>query len=71
MKASGNFAFPGQFYSYWPQRHSGEIAMIGPQQWEVPVKIAKALGYLTLATIVASVLVNLSDIRRYIRISNM
>jgi hypothetical protein len=45
--------------------------MIGPQPWEARVKIAKALSYLTLATIVASVLVNLGDIRRYIRISNM
>ncbi len=35
------------------------------------MKIAKALGYLTLATVVVGILANLSDIRRYIRISTM
>jgi len=31
----------------------------------------KLLGYLTLATIVAGVIVNLKDLRRYARISTM
>ena len=35
------------------------------------MKIAKTLGYLTLATVSAGILVNLKDIRRYIRISMM
>jgi len=35
------------------------------------MKLTKALGYLTLATIVAGILYNLNDIRRYIRISTM
>jgi hypothetical protein len=35
------------------------------------MKVAKTLGYLTLATIVAGILVNFNDIRRYVRISTM
>jgi hypothetical protein len=35
------------------------------------MKLTKVLGYLTLATIVAGIVVNLNDIRRYIRISTM
>jgi len=35
------------------------------------MKIAKVLGVLVLATVVAGVIVNLPDIKRYIRISTM
>jgi len=35
------------------------------------MKTAKTFGYITLATLVAGILVNLHDIRRYIRISMM
>jgi hypothetical protein len=33
--------------------------------------MAKTLKYLTLATIVAGIVINLNDIRRYVRISMM
>jgi hypothetical protein len=35
------------------------------------MKLAKVLGYMTLATLVAGLVVTFSDIRRYIRISTM
>jgi hypothetical protein len=35
------------------------------------MKFTKVLGYATLATVVAGILFNLNDIRRYIRISTM
>jgi hypothetical protein len=35
------------------------------------MKTTKVLGYLTLTAIVAGVLANIKDIRRYIRISTM
>jgi hypothetical protein len=35
------------------------------------MKFAKVLGYVTLATVVAGLVVNLNDIRRYIRLSTM
>jgi uncharacterized protein DUF6893 len=35
------------------------------------MKFAKAFGYVTLATFVAGLVINFSDIRRYIRISTM
>ena len=35
------------------------------------MKITRALGYLTLAAVVAGILVNFKDIQRYVRISRM
>ncbi len=35
------------------------------------MSFAKILGYVTLATVVAGIVVNFNDIRRYIRISTM